>query len=379
MLRRKHSRNKGYGGQVPVTRRLLTAQPLRTVAGAVGIGMALMLMLLLNGLWSGVQARVTTYEDHLDSELVVVPAGTDSLFADPGVLPAAALAVVRQTPGVDDAVQLRTMYSILELPHGKAAVAAVASDPSGPGGPWELQAGSAPSTSEEVALDALFAEQHDLALGDRVPLLGHPMRVVGLTGDTAMFMTPLIFTTESAMTDMLRAGDTTGAVLVTTSDPVAVAERLRAQGLTVRTPGELRAAALDLATKIYGSPVKLMVAVAFAAGTLIVALVAYTRVNEQQRDLGVLKALGATAARIRRIAITETALLTLLGAAVSVVLLLVTRELLTYWRPAFPVLLTTQTLIRTGLAAAAMAVLAAWLPARRLAKLDAASAFRSAR
>jgi len=40
-------------------------------------------MLLLAGLWVGVQDRVTTYDDHLGADLVVVPAGTRNLFADP--------------------------------------------------------------------------------------------------------------------------------------------------------------------------------------------------------------------------------------------------------------------------------------------------------
>lgn len=366
-------------GQVPVTRRLLAARPLRTAAGAVGIGMALMLMLLLNGLWSGVQEQVTTYEDHLDADLVVVPAGTESLFADPGALPAETVATVRGTQGVESASPLRTMYSILELQHGKAAVAAVASAPSGPGGPWSFSIGRAPAGAEEIAVDTLFAEQHGLQVGDRVPLLGHRMRLVGLTDDTAMFMTPLVFTTDAAMTDMLQANGTTGSVLVRTSEPTAVADRLRGQGLTVRTPDQLRAAALDLATKIYGSPVKLMVSVAFAVGTLIVALVAHTRVTEQERDLGVLKALGASPARIRRVAFTETAALTVMGALAGVALLLITREMLTWWRPAFPVVITGQSLARTAVAAGTMAVVAAWLPARRLAKLDPASAFRSAK
>ncbi len=49
--------------QVPVTGRLLAARPARTVAGIMGIGLALMLMLLLNGLWTGVQRSVTVYDD----------------------------------------------------------------------------------------------------------------------------------------------------------------------------------------------------------------------------------------------------------------------------------------------------------------------------
>lgn len=363
--------------QVPITRRLLAARPVRAGAGILGIGLALMLMLLLNGLWTGVQQRVTLYDDHLGADLVIVPPGTRSLFADPGVLPAATATAIERTPGVTDASLIRTMYLILELPHGKAAVAAVASEPGGPGGPWAFAEGRAPASADEVAFDALFADRHGLGLGDRLAMFGHRMRVVGLTEDTAMFMTPLLFTTTDAMTGMLGAGDTTGAVLVSADNPGGVAQLLRDQGLTVRTPVELREASLTLATKIYGSPVKLMVAVAFAAGTLIVALVAYTRVTEQQRDLGVLKALGATPGRIRRVAVAETIALTAAGAIAAVLLLVLTRELLAWWRPAFPVALTAETVARTAAAAAVMAVLAAWLPARRLNRLDAATAFRS--
>jgi putative ABC transport system permease protein len=365
---------------VPVARRFLTTRPVRTAAGAAGVGLALMLMLLLAGLWVGVRDRVTTYDDHLGADLVVVPAGAHTLFADPGTLPAPAVRSIARTPGVTAAAPLRTMYQILELHHGKAAVAAVAYDPSsGLGGPWNFTDGRAPSAADEVAVDALWAQEHDFAIGDRLPILGHPMRVVGLTDDTALFMTPLLFTTTAGMDTMLRATGTTGAVLVTTAAPDVVAAQLRDVGYTVRTPAQLHEASLRLATDIYGTPVRLMVAVAFAAGTLIVALVAYTRVTEQQRDLGILKALGATPGRLRAIAVVETVALTVLGALAAVVLLIITRELLAWWRPAFPVLLTPGTVVQTAAAAAAMALLAAWLPAHRLSRLDAASAFRSGR
>ena len=170
---------------VPVTRRFLTTRPVRTAAGAAGIGLALMLMLLLAGLWVGVQDRVTTYDDHLGADLILVPTGTRNLFADPGALPAPAVDAIAQAPGVTRAAPLRTMYQILELSHGKAAVAAVAYEPgSGLGGPWAFTDGRAPEAPDEVAIDALWAKQHDFAIGDRLPILGHPMRVVGLTDVT---------------------------------------------------------------------------------------------------------------------------------------------------------------------------------------------------
>jgi putative ABC transport system permease protein len=144
----------------------------------------------------------------------------------------------------------------------------------------------------------------------------------------------------------------------------------------VRTPAQLHEAALTLATRIYGTPVRLMVGVAFVAGTLIVALVAHTRVTEQQRDLGILKAIGATPGRLRGVAVGETAALTALGAVAALVLMAVARQVLAWWWPAFPVAVTTPTVAATAAAAFAMAVVAAWLPARRLARLDPATAFR---
>ncbi|WP_369826358.1 ABC transporter permease [Cellulomonas sp. PSBB021] len=344
------------------------------------MGLALMLMLLLAGLWAGVQERVTTYEDHLAVDLVVLLTGSRHLFADPGLLRTPTVDAIARTPGVAQTARLRTLYEILELPHGKAAVAAVAYEPaSGLGGPWDLAGGRSPATGNEIAVDALWAAQHEVAIGDRLPVLGHPMRVVGLTDDTDLFMTPLVFTTMTGMDQMLRATGSTGAVLVTTADPQGVAARLEGAGYTVRSPAQLHETSLRLATDIYGPPMRLMVGVAFAAGTLVVTLVAYTRISEQQRDLGVLKALGATPGRLRRIAVTETMALTALGTLAAIVLLVVARELLAWWRPSFPVVLTTRTITRTASAAVGMALLAAWLPARRLGRLDAASAFRSGR
>lgn len=74
-------------GSVPVTWRLLTDRPVRLAVGALGVGLALMLILLLDGLWVGVQNRVTLFEDHTGAQLAVVAPGTDSLFADASSLP----------------------------------------------------------------------------------------------------------------------------------------------------------------------------------------------------------------------------------------------------------------------------------------------------
>ena len=363
--------------RVPLTRRLLSAHPARTLAGAAGIGTALTLMLLLTGLWAGVRAQTTVFEDHTGAQLVVTSAGTDTLFAQPSLLPAATTADVAATAGVSWAVPVRTGYAILDLHGERAAIAFVGAQPNRPGAPWNVTTGRAPRGPAEVTVDATFADQHRLRLGDWLPIMGRQLRIVGITSGSAMFMTPLVWMTERQAAGLLGAPDTTGAVLVGTGDPAAVAHRLRDAGFTVRTTPQLHDAALKLATRIFGGPLRLMVAIAFAAGTLIVALVAHLLISEQRRDLGVLKAIGATGRRLAGLALAETATLTAVGAVIGLALFLAGRAALAAWRPQFPVLLTGGSVFAVTAAAALMAVLAAVLPARRVARLDAATAFRS--
>ena len=67
-------------GQVPLARRNVLARPRRLVASAAGVGMAIMLILLLDGLWAGIRANITTYEDNVGAEPVRRPAGYPELL-----------------------------------------------------------------------------------------------------------------------------------------------------------------------------------------------------------------------------------------------------------------------------------------------------------
>jgi putative ABC transport system permease protein len=59
----------------------------------------MMLMLLLGGLWAGVQAQSAQYVDATGAALWVLPPGTRTLFAEGAQLPTSTLKAVRATPG----------------------------------------------------------------------------------------------------------------------------------------------------------------------------------------------------------------------------------------------------------------------------------------
>jgi putative ABC transport system permease protein len=135
---------------------------------------------------------------------------------------------------------------------------------------------------------------------------------------------------------------------------------------------------LEFAVGIFGSPVRLMVGIGLAAGTMIIALTSYTTIIERRREYGIVKAMGGSGRHLIRLALTQTLALAAMGLAAGCVLFLVARLVIISSRPQFAVLLTGGAIGRAALAALAMALLAAIIPARRLASLEPAVAYRSA-
>jgi putative ABC transport system permease protein len=132
-------------GRVPLARRNLLAEPRRLVVGVVGIGLALMLIGLLGGLWAGIRAQSAQYVNASGAALWVLPPGTRTLFAEGTELPVGTLRGVRATPGVEWAAPAWGLFAILNLHDARAAVVLVGSTPGQRGGPGRWPGGAPPS------------------------------------------------------------------------------------------------------------------------------------------------------------------------------------------------------------------------------------------
>ena len=362
------------GRRVPLARRNAVADPRRLVAAASGVGLALMLILLLDGLWAGIQTNVTTYEDNVGADLYVAQPGARNFLGAPSVIPADTLDVVRADPGVEWAASVRSFLSIVQLHGRKVPTDVVGFTPGERGGPWEIRSGRAPTTDDEVAVGSVLARQHGLRVGESVTVLGRTFRVVGTTTDA--FMVSFIFMTHAATDELLQSGDTTSFVLVGSEDPDAVRDRLEAAGLTVLDRETLARNDLSLISRAYKVPMDVMRGVAFAIGSVVIALTTYSAIVERRREFGIVKAIGARKRALVRIAVQQSVIVSAGGLVAGAALFLVGRAIITALRPQFVIVATTGNAGRAVGAAIVMALLASILPARRLARLEPATAYR---
>lgn len=360
--------------RVPLARRNLLAEPRRLLAAAGGVGLALMLILLLDGLWAGIKANVTTYEDNVGADLYVAQPGTRNFFGAVSVIPRDTLDAVRADPDVEWAAAVRGFFSITQLHDRKIPTYVIGSTPGEPGGPWEIRTGRAPASDDEVTVGTVLADQHDLDIGATLDVMGRSFRIVGTTTDA--FMASFVFMTHDATDQLLRTPGTTSFVLVGTSDPAAVRARLAAAGLTVLDRDELARNDVALMARAYEVPLTVMRGVAFVIGSLVIALTAYSAIVDRRREYGIVKAIGARGRNLLALAVQQTLIVAAIGLIAGGALFVAGRAFINEVRPQFVILATPGNVGRAVVAAVLMALVAALLPAQRLAKLEPATAYR---
>lgn len=174
-------------GDVALARRDLLSDPRRLAVSVLGVGLAIALMLLVEGLWQGTLSRITTYEDNVGVGLFVGERGTRTFISDVSAVPPGTVDEVRRISGVDVVAPIAARQLIVDHAGMKIPVIMVGAQVGGLGGPWALAQGRAPTTGDEVVIDEGFAGAHGYAVGQAFELLGERLRVVGLTPDSRAF------------------------------------------------------------------------------------------------------------------------------------------------------------------------------------------------
>ncbi|HEX6579676.1 MAG TPA: FtsX-like permease family protein [Actinomycetota bacterium] len=362
---------------VPVGRRNLLADRRRLLISVGGVGAALALILFLQGLWLGFQRQITAYEDNVGADLFIAEPGTRSFLGESSTVSLESVAEIEAMLDVDRADAIVSRGAVLDLHGRKQFASVIGSRPGGLGGPWALAEGRVSRALDEAVIDETLASQHSLTLGDTIDILGAPFRIVGLSTGTRSWMFGFVFVTVDAAQRITRAPGSVSFVLVTTEHPTSVAEGIRDElGLSTLSPEELRSNDRALLAKSIAGPIELMVVIAFAAGTLIVALTVYSQVIERIREYGIAKAMGARAGRLFRIVLGQTMIVALLGAALAFPMFLLGAKLVNVLRPQFRADMSAPVSLVVVGAATLMALLAALLPTRRVSRLDPASVYR---
>jgi putative ABC transport system permease protein len=360
---------------------LLNDRP-RLGLSVAGVALAMMLIILLNGLLEGMYRQVSAYLDHAPGSLVVAQTGVSNLLGATSLLPPDTTSAVGRVDGIERAVPILSQFVVLELHGKKQPLYLIGYDPNLGGGPWRLAAGRAPQAIDEIVFDRVLAERHGVRVGDTIDVMGHALTVSGLSDGTTSWMTSFVFVRKDAAEALLGTPGATSFVLVAPSPGVSaeiLRDRLgRLPGVEVVPKDGMIANDLKLLARYFSAPLRLMVGIAFLVGALVVGLVIYTATVERQREYGVLKAIGVRPRRLYALVAAQALITAALGTAIGLGLAFVAGWLIAVLRPQFLVAIVPSALIWVSLSGLGMALVAALFPARLVAHLAPADVFRRA-
>jgi putative ABC transport system permease protein len=366
-------------GGVPVARRNLFGEKGRLAMSVAGVAFAVLLILLVVSLYRGWSAASRVLTD-LPGDVWVAQAGTRDPFRSTSLLPSGLAGELGQIAGVGLAIpvyarrigftregkDLDLFFMALAVPEGTPL-------------PAETRERFLPPPGG-VVVDEVLAREAGIGAGDELDVLGTRLRVTGVrAGGNPLFQ--LAFVNGADAPGLLRLGGSTSFYLLS-AQPAASLEAVRRAaeaalpGSEASTSEEFAETTARLVNEGFLPVVGALVAIGFLIGGAVIGLTTYTATIEKARDFGVLKALGASGGFLYRIVVEQSLIVGVAGAALGVGASALAGSLIERRVPEFVTDLRPLDVLGVLAIALGVSLAAAYVPARRINRIDPAMVFR---
>jgi putative ABC transport system permease protein len=351
----------------------LAHRPVRTILSVLAIAVEVTMILTLVGVSYGTLDGTARRARGVGADIMIRPKGSAAIGLSTAPIPDLLLGVVAQQPHV----ALATGTAIQPL-SGFDSITGLDLDTfSRMSGGFHYLQGGPFQTDQDMLVDEYYAREKGLHVGDKVQLVSRTWNIAGIfeSGKLARICVRLpvlqeLMVSPHKLSQIFVKADSQEHVQ-------QVLEELRAKlpGYPIYTVEEFTSLLSINSVGLLRSFIGVVIGVAVTVGFIVVFMAMYTAVLERTREIGILKAVGASSGFILNLLLRETILLSLLGALVGILFTYVTQWLMQY---AVPASLTQETVYAwwpiAGAIAVGGALLGVIVPAVRAVKQDATEA-----
>ena len=364
---------------VPLARRNFFQDRRRSALAVGGIAVALLLVLVLDGIFAGALRQVTAYLRNVPADVIVSQQGVRTMHMSASALSEDTPAQIESLPGVAWAEGIRYTSGTLHS-RGQSQLGYIIGydTATGRAGPWDLTLGHPPRAGE-VVLDKVGADNLGVGVGDTVEVLGRPFTVSGLSeGGTSITNTTAFLRTED-FADI--RGPALSYVLVGAKpgvDARTLQRSLAAQipGITVQTRDEFVHEEGRIVRDMTADIMQIMSIVAFLIALAVIALTLFTATLSKLREYAVVKALGGSSWRLSSTVFVQAVWAIALALVAATLLAFAVAAAVGVTTPNIRLAIEPGSVARVGLAALIAGALGALVPLRRVIRLDPATAFK---
>jgi putative ABC transport system permease protein len=346
----------------------------RTTVGILAVALGVATVLVLVGLAEGSLDETAERIQNVGADILFqAPDASAFVALSAGVLPQGIDPLLRETPGVAEVAPV-LVNSITRLKGNNKFVTIFGIDPESYnriGNGLEIVEGRGLEKPGDLLVDTVLAAADRIKIGDKLEIMNREFTVVGIPRAGAGVR---IYMRLSDMQAATAQPEKVSFFFVQVNEgsevaPVAAELEKRFDGYKV-TALEF----LDQAMKENALGLKEFVrALSFFAALisgLVILLAMYTTIIERTREIGILKALGASRAYILKVVMAESFLICIMGVGAGFLLSVLGRSALLSLFPTLTVDLIPRWFLLSAILGIGGGLLGALYPAYRAAKLD---------
>jgi putative ABC transport system permease protein len=348
----------------------LKHRPVRTIISALLIGGQVAVILTLVGVSRGTLEGMAQRSRGTGADIIVRPPDS-SVFGFGSSMPEGLVEVIAKMDHVAQATG-----ALVHPTGGFDSITGIHLDEfNRMSGGLKFLEGGPFQAPDDIVVDRVFAQQRNLHPGDRFSF-GHTWRVTGVVEEGKLSRT---FADIRALQDIFAENGKISMVYVKLDDPAHLKSVVAA--LEARLPGYKIYPMEEFVSlfTVSGAPLlegftRVVIGVAALGGFLVVLQSMYMAVLERTREIGILKAMGASPGYIMSILLREAAVLALAGTALGIAMTYGTRELMAALAPNFPQAIVPDWYPWAALIALGGALAGALYPGLKAARQDAIEA-----
>jgi putative ABC transport system permease protein len=290
-------------------------RPIRTLVSVAGVALGVILVMLFTGLARGMSNDLQKRASNVRAEIIFTRPGFGQITSSSANLNTKYVELVKGVEGVEEALPVIVYVLQGNRGLGLERIEGVEWEQYSRTNGLQLDQGRAPQANDEVVVDVVKARNNKLGVGSTIKLLGdRPYRVSGIYSPES---TARVKASLASMQDALESPGRCTYILVKIrpgQNKVEVAKRILAQlpGNKIQFTDEVFAS-VEKNIPFLGVFLRVLVGLAAVVSALVVMLAMYTTITERTREIGILKALGASRRYIVFIIESEALLISAVG------------------------------------------------------------------
>lgn len=301
-------------------------RPIRTLVSVAGVALGVSLIMLFTGLARGMSDDLQRRASNVRAEIIFMRPGSVQLTSSTLNLDVRYTDRLKEIDGVQDALPVARYIFQGTRGFGFEQIEGVEWDAYARMNGISLIAGRAPQSVNEVVIDETKARNNNLSVGETLKPFGNKeYQVAGIYSPESGARVKM---TLAAMQDALEANGKCSHILIKLVDPSR--EQEVAQRINTQLPGNRIQFTREWFTSIEKSIpylsvfLRVLVGLAAVVSGLVVMLAMYTTITERTREIGILKAMGASRSYIVTIIEKEAVVISLIGLIVGFIVSLLT-------------------------------------------------------